>query len=139
MVISTVLEIQSGVAAALCHRAPNALAAAIGRISKGTQQQRHMIMLRWIFNMEDNADLRIERLDLEFGEVRFSVEDEPVSARLDGLLKQKEWFDAPVFIGPGVAELRPALIRILHFKRDGNGVRGSPAGDIKNVRGDAAH
>ena len=96
-------------------------------------------MLRWIFNMEDNADLRIERLDLEFGEVRFSVEDEPVSARLNGLLKQKERFDASVFIGPGVAELRPALIHILHFKRDGNRVRGPPARNINNVRGNAAH
>ena len=96
-------------------------------------------MLSWIVNVEDDADLRIERLDLEFGKVRFSLEDEPVSARFDGLLEQKEGLDAPVFIGPGVAELRPAFIRILHFKRDGNRVRGPPARDIKNVRGDAAH
>src|SRR5436190_12489837 len=59
------------------------LTSAIRRISKRTQQKRHMIMLISVFDFKNDGDLWIEGWDVIAGEICTRIEDETIHASLD--------------------------------------------------------
>src|ERR1043166_9115141 len=71
------------------------LASAIGRIAVRTNQQRHVIMLRRIFNVEDYAHLRIEAATTERREIRFGIEAQAIGSFCHGTIDEKNGFTRP--------------------------------------------
>ena len=98
-----------------------------------------MIVLRCIVDLEHYGNLRIEELDVEGREVGLRIEDQPVGAAGKWLFNQEEGFDPPVFIGPRMAELGPAFVRVLQVQVDSYAAGGRATRDIEYVRGDGAH
>ena len=93
-----------------------------------------MIVLRCVVNLEDNRNLWIEEFDLERREIGFCIEDQPVDTARERLFNQKEWFDATVFIGPGVAEFSPAFVCVLQVQADRYTAGGRASRDVEYVR-----
>ena len=91
-------------------------------------------MLRSFFDLEDDAHLWIKAVDIQRREIGVSVEDKPVGSGQQWLFKEKEGLHSSIFICPGVAELAPALVCVLHFEIDGNSTGRCAAGRIEDVR-----
>src|SRR5688572_21629813 len=111
-----------------------ALAPAIRRVAVRTDQQRNVIVLRSIVDVEHNRHLRIETRDTQRRKIWFSIEDESVSAVGNRTVHQKERLDAPVSVGPCMAQLGPTLVAVLHFKRNGDTTCGRASGSVEYVR-----
>ncbi len=90
-------------------------------------------MLCSLVDLEDDAHLWIEAVNIQRREIGISVEDQPVGSCQQWLLKQKEWLNSTIFISPGVAELAPALVCVLHFEIDGNSAGWCAAGCVEDV------
>src|SRR5258705_7980148 len=78
------------------------LTSPISGVDIGTDQQRHMIVLGRVVDLEDHRDLRIEALDTKRGKIGFSIEDQPIDSFAKRLLDQKERFDTSIRVGPGM-------------------------------------
>lgn len=98
-----------------------------------------MIMLRRVGDFENDRDLRIKKLDTEFGKVVLGIEDQPVSSARKRFFNQKEWFHPAVFVGPGMTQLRPCFVRVLDVQMDRNAARRRTARYVEDVRRDGAH
>ena len=70
-------------------------------------------MLRAIVDVEYYCYLRIEAGDTERREIRLSLKNQPVSAGGYRPVDEKEWFHAPIAVGPCMAKLGPALVGVL--------------------------
>lgn len=93
-----------------------------------------MIVL-WCFrDLKHNANLWVETIQLERGEIRFSIEDKTISSLRQWFLQQEEGLHAAFGVGPCVCKLQPALIAILAFQRNGDAASGLAARSIQNVR-----
>ena len=79
-------------------------------------------MLGVVPDFEHDTNLRIKGLNIEPIEIGFSVEHQTVDSGSEGLIYQKEWLDATIFIGPCVAQFSPTLICVLSFKADRDSV-----------------
>ena len=98
-----------------------------------------MIVLCGIGDLEYHRHLWIKIFNVEFGEVVFGIEDEPVSAAGQRFFNQKERFHAAVFIGPGMTQLGPRFIRVLNVQMNRDAACGRTARDVKYMRRDCAH
>ena len=96
-------------------------------------------MLRTVVDVEYDCYLRIEAVDTERREIRFSLKNEAVSADGYRPVDEKERFHAPIRVGPCMAQLGPALVSVLHFERHRDAAGGCAPGRVENVRGDGAH
>lgn len=93
-----------------------------------------MIMLRPISNSENDCNLGIKIFLAQPGEVRFSIEDQPVRATQEGFLNQKKGFYPTIVVSPGMAEFGPALVRVLPFQSHRYTTRRRSARHVENVR-----
>src|SRR5262245_37564514 len=97
-----------------------------------------MIVLARVAHAEDDAHLRIDRLDLAIGEIRVSVKGEPV-----GSFHQRSFAEqvaqASILIGSAATNLFPTRSDVFNIENDRNACSGTPGGSIQNVRGDVAH
>ena len=93
-----------------------------------------MIVLRCVVNLEDNRNLGIEKFDLERREIGFCIEDQSVDTARQRLFNQKEWFDATIFIGPGMTEFSPAFVCVLQVQADRYTAGGRASRDVEYVR-----
>ena len=73
-------------------------------------------------------------IDLERREIGFCIENQPIDTARKRLFNQKEWFDATVFIGPGVAEFSPAFVCVLQVQADRYTAGGRASRDVEYVR-----
>src|SRR6185436_6341351 len=96
-------------------------------------------MLGAVVDVENDRHLWIKTGDAERREVGFSIKDQPVSAIRHLAIDKKEWLDAPVGVGPRMAQLRPTLVSVLHLERYGNATGGCSSGRIEDMSGDGAH
>ena len=86
-----------------------------------------MIVLGCLVHIEDHRHLRIETSRAERREIRLSVEHQPVGSVRHGPVDEKERFHTAVGVGPGMAQLGPCLVRILHLQTNCHTTsRGSP-------------
>ena len=98
-----------------------------------------MIVLRRVFDLEDNRNLRIKKLDIKSGEIGLGVEDQPVGAARKWLPNQKERLHSPVFVGPRMTEFGPTFVCVLQIQTDRHAAGGRATRYIEYVRGDGAH
>lgn len=77
-------------------------------------------MLRFVIDLKHNSNLWIKEIDAEAHKIVLSIKHQPVRTAGKRYFNQKERLHATVFVGPGMAELGPAFIRILCFKVNGN-------------------
>ena len=98
-----------------------------------------MIMLRCVVDPEYNGNLRIEKLDAEFGEVVLRIEDQTVGATGKRLFDQKERFDPAIFVSPRMTKLGPGLIRVLDVQMNSDASSRRAARYVEYMRGDGAH
>src|ERR1041385_3650749 len=75
-----------------------------------------MIVLGSVVHIEHHRHLRVETVETQRREVRLRVEDQPVCAIGHRLMDEKERFHAAVRVGPGMAQLGPTLVSVLHFQ-----------------------
>jgi len=115
------------------------LAPAIGGVAVRTNEQRNVIVLRAVVDVKNDRHLRIETGDAERQEVWFGIKNQPVSASRHGPIDEKEWFHAPVSVGPRMAQLGPALVSLLHFERYRDAAGGCSPGRVEDMRRDGAH
>ena len=73
-------------------------------------------MLGTIVHIENHRHLRIEAINAQRRKIRFGIENQPVGAILDRAIDKKERLHAPVRVSPGMAQLGPTLVRVLHFQ-----------------------
>ena len=90
-------------------------------------------MLRSLVDLEYDAHLWIKAVNIQRRKIAISVEDQSVSSCQQWLFKQEERLHSTIFIGPGVAELAPALVCALHFEIDGNSARRCASGGVEDV------
>ena len=93
-----------------------------------------MKVLRFIVNLENHRDLRIEVLDIQCGVVSVYVKAKPVGTCAQVRLHQEEWFYPTVVVGPGFSKSGPALVRVLQFELYMYATCGSAARSIKDMR-----
>ena len=91
-------------------------------------------MLRVVVNSERDGNLRIKIFLIETGEVGFGIEDQTVGAAQQWFFNQKERFHPAIFVSPGMAEFRPALVRLLPLEAHRYATRRRSAGDVKDMR-----
>src|SRR4051812_1774280 len=106
------------------HMWASQLAPAIGGVAVGADQQRNVIVLGAVVDVEDDRHLRIETASTERRKIRFGIKNQPVSAIRHRAIDEKERLDASVSVGPRMAQLGPALIGVLHFERDSDATGG---------------
>src|SRR5215216_4675550 len=94
-----------------------ALTPAIGGVAIRTDEKRNVIMLGAVVDVENDRHLRIETADTERREVGLGIKNQPVCAIRHLAVHEKERLHAPVSVGPRMAQLRPALVSVLHFER----------------------
>src|SRR6185503_14049928 len=92
------------------------LTATISRIAVRTDQKWNMIVLGSIVNVEDHCHLWIEAGDAQRREIRFGIKNQPVSAVAHRAIDEKEWLDAPVGVGPCMAQLGPTFVSVLNLQ-----------------------
>src|ERR1044072_8873227 len=90
------------------------LAPAIGGVAVRTDEQRNVIVLRAVVDVENDRHLWIETAGTQRREIRFGLKNQPVSAVRDWAIDEKERFHAPVSVGPRMTQLGPALVSVLH-------------------------
>ena len=90
-------------------------------------------MLGTIVDVEYDRYLRVEAAGTERREIWFGVIDQPVSADGHWPVDEKERFHAPLGVGPCMAQLGPALVRVLYFETNSDTTRGRPPGRIEYV------
>jgi len=98
-----------------------------------------MIVLRRVFDLKHNCNLRIKELDIKSGEIGLGVEDQPVCTTGKWLFNQKERLHSPVFVGPRVTKFGPTFVCVLEIQTDSHASGGRATRYIKYVRGDGAH
>src|SRR2546423_3977923 len=96
-------------------------------------------MLGAVVDVEDDRDLRIEAIHAERRKIRLSIKHQPISATRYGPIDEKKRLHAPVAVGPGMAQLRPAFVGVLYLKTNGHATCGRAARSVEYVRGDRAH
>ena len=77
------------------------LATSISGIAPGAQQQRHMIVLAGITNLEGDAHLRIERLHTLRAKVSGNIKKQPVGAALEWPCGRNQIAGAPALVRGG--------------------------------------
>jgi len=98
-----------------------------------------MIVLSLVVDSENNCNLRIEIVLVQTREIRFGIEDQPVGSTEKRFLYQEKRFHPTIVVGPGVAEFRPRLVRILHIQVDGDTTSRLAARHVEYVSGNGAH
>ena len=88
----------------------------IRRVTVRTDQQRNVIMLGTVVDIEYDRHLRIETRDAERRKVWLSVKDQPIGAIGDRTIDEKERFHATIGVGPCMAQLGPALVSVLYLE-----------------------
>ena len=96
-------------------------------------------MLRRVREVKNDRYLWVEIFDILLVEIVFGIKNQPISAFGKLLLDQKERFDAPVVIGPGMTQLSPRFIRVLNLQTDCHAAGRRTARDVEYVRRDRAH
>ena len=90
-------------------------------------------MLCSLFDLEDDAHLWIKAVNIQRREIGIRVKDQSVSSCQQWLFKQEEGLNSTIFISPGVAELAPTLVCVLHFEIDGNAAGWCAARGVEDV------
>ena len=98
-----------------------------------------MIVLRRVFDLEDNGNLGVKEVYIKSREIGFRIEDQPVGATGQWFLNQKEGFHSPVFVGPRMTEFGPTFVCVLEIQTDRHAAGGRATRYIEYVRGDGAH
>ena len=96
-------------------------------------------MLGAVVDVENDRHLWIKTGEAERREVGFGIKNQPVSASRHGPIDEKEWFHAPVSVGPRMARLGSALVSLLHFERYRDAAGGCSPGRVEDMRRDGAH
>src|SRR5712691_6838347 len=113
------------------------LASPVGRITERAKEQRDVVVLARIDDLEGDRDGRVEaRLPLRM-EVRARVEGQPEGASLERA--GQEIADAAVGIGDAPAEHAPAPLRGPALEHRGHARRGAAQGRVEDVGRDRAH
>ena len=110
------------------------LGSAIGRVTKRTDEQRYVVVLRLFADLKDDTHLRIKTFGIERRKVSVSIKDKPICSGGERLLKQEEWLYPSLIIGPGMRQRFPCFVVILTLKIDSDAVRGFSSRRIENVR-----
>src|SRR2546423_11983122 len=114
------------------------LTPAIRRVSKGTQQKRHMIVLSGILNLKNDCHLRIEGLDVIAGEIFRGIENQTVHTGFDCCFVGKEIRNPAIWVRCSLAEQDPAG-GSFHFKSHRYASGRPAARSIEHVRCNGAH
>ena len=92
-----------------------------------------MIVLRRVVDLEYNRNLRIKVCHVESGKIGFRIEDQAVGAAGKWFFNQKERFDPPVFVGPGMTKFGPTFVGVLQVQVDRYAARGRASRDVEYV------
>ena len=90
-------------------------------------------MLGTIVDVEHHRHLWIEATSAERQEVGLGIEDQPVSAVRYRAIYEKERLHPTICVGPCVAQLGPAFVRVLHFQTDGDAAGRCSSGRVEYV------
>jgi hypothetical protein len=93
-----------------------------------------VVVLRRVGYPKNDRNLRVEKLDVQFGEIVLGIENEPVRSAGEWFFNQKKWFDTPVFVGPSVTKFGPTLVGVLQVQVDSDTACGRAARDVEYVR-----
>src|SRR5690242_10019920 len=96
-------------------------------------------MLGAVVHIEDHRHLRIEARRTERRKVWLSVKNQAISPIRHWPIDEEERLDAPVGVGPGMAQLGPAFVGVLYLKTNGHATCGCAARSVEYVGGDRAH
>ena len=76
-----------------------------------------MVVLGIFVNFENDCNFREKALDVESGEVRLGIENQPVGACGKWFANEEERLNAAVVIGPGMTQFGPAFIGVLRLEK----------------------
>src|SRR5262249_33631058 len=76
------------------------LTSAISGVAVRADQQRHVIVLRRVVDVEDNAHLRIETCQVERREIRFGIKDQAIGSIRYRTIDEEERLHTPLGVSP---------------------------------------